>query len=229
MILSEAVGAAQRLARQWDRYYETVEKPAACIDCDADRVGWNGSRTRSASVVLADDVQYVSEVRCRRVKCGACHKSWTLRPSGLCAHKHYQLCVVAKATSEYLLDPRVTLSGVADRLGCARRTVGRWICWVSQIADAAVVMQQVLKAIEAPLVMPERRVTQLVRKARSASRCCVLERAMEVLGALEALASAWRLEPPGLRSVVERVVGNRTGIATYARPSIPELAQSRSG
>ena len=48
----------------------------------------------------------------------------------------------------------------------------------------------------------------------------------ELLGLCEALGSAWGLEPPGLRAVVARVVADRSGLATYARPLIPELARS---
>jgi len=228
MNLSSAVSAG-RVVQDWKRYYETVEKPAECIRCDAGRIGWNGNRTRSASVVVADKVEYVAEVRCRLVKCSGCGKSWTLRPPGLCAHKHYQLCVIAKATSEFLFDPKTTRFQMARHIGCARRTIGRWLVWMAQIMDSALLMQKVLESVETPVVMPLRPVAQLLRKARSGIGRCLLEQAAEVLGGVEALASAWRLEPPGLRSVVERVIGNRTGVATYARPIIPELARSLSG
>lgn len=226
--MPNSVIEAERLVQDWKRYYETVEKPAKCIRCAANRIGWNGSRARSASVLVADKVEYIAEVRCRRVKCSECGKSWTLRPPGLCAHKHYQLCVIAKATSALLFEPQTTLSAIAHRVGCARRTIGRWLRWVAQISDPALVMQKVLETVEAPIVMPLRVAAARLGKGRSTG-CRVLEQAAEVLAALEALGSAWRLEPPGLRAVLERVVGNRVGVATYRRPRIPELARSQPG
>ncbi len=223
---TDSVTEAEVIAQRWARYYETVEKPRDCIECDDGRVGWNGRRKRSASLVAADELVHVAQMWCRRVKCTRCGTSWTLRPPGLVPHKHYQLCVVARATSEYLWGEHSTLTAVAAAHGCARRTVKRWVCWLAAIADPAALLSKLREAVDAPVVPRASRVAQLVRKARYALGRVVLERAAEVLALCEALGSAWGLEPPGLRAVVERVVANRSGIATYARPLIPELARS---
>lgn len=70
-----------------------------------------------------------------------------------------------------------------------------------------------------------RAVAAVTRKARGALGRVVLERAAEVLALMERLCSGWELEPPGLRAVVRRLVGERSGIGTYARPAIPELVR----
>jgi len=217
-----AEAEAQRVERTWNTYYATVAKPSRCISCERSRIGWNGSRKRSASLMAGGEVVYVAKVWCRRVKCSPCRKSWTLRPEGLMPHKHYQLCVVANAASEYVFNPRSTQTSVAIKHGCARRTVRRWIVWLAQLAEPAALLAKVVLAVGAPVVPRLRNVTSRVGTAP-------LARAAEALALLEDLGSAWRLEPPGLRAVLERVVGDRTGIATYGRPSIPELAQSLPG
>lgn len=223
---TEVEKTVREIEQRWRLYYENAQPPRQCIYCGDSRVNFNGSRKRSASVLVLTVVVFLAELLCRRVKCGQCHKSWTLRPPELVAHKHFQLCVVAHAVSGYLFDPAGTLSGVATEHGCSRKTVKRWLGWTAAIAEPETVLRKVVEATEAPLVPPERAVTQLDRKARSTTVwSVVLERAAEVLALMERLCSGWQLEPPGLRAVVRRVVGERSGIGTYARPVIPELAR----
>ena len=216
-------------ARQFEescrRYYENAEKPRRCIFCQAGRIAWNGSRRRSASVMILTAVVYFAELCCRRVKCSECKKSWTLRPPGLVAHKHFQLCVVSKALTQYLFEEPGTLSSVGSRYQCSRKTVKRWVYWTAAIAEPAILLHQVLVATDAPVLPRLRKVAQVCKKARDAVMQKVVKRAAEVLGLMECLCSAWQLEPPGLRAVVQRVLGDRSGIGTYARCAIPELVR----
>jgi hypothetical protein len=214
---------AGEIEQRWRRCYETAEKPERCIYCGGTRINFNGSRKRSASVLVLMVVVHVAEILCRRVKCAACRKSWTLRPPELVAHKHFQLCVVARAVSRYLFEPAGTLTGMASEHGCSRRTVKRWLVWTSSIAEPATLLRKVVEATDAPLVPRLCQVERLSRKARTPLGQ-LLRQAAEVLGLMERLGSAWGLEPPGLRAVVRRVVGERGGIGTYTRPVIPELA-----
>ena len=216
---------AREIEQRWRDYYENAETPRQCIYCGDTRVNFNGSRKRSASVLVLTVVVYVAELMCRRVKCGGCHKSWTLRPPELVPHKHFQLCVVARAVSRYLFDPAGTLTGVGLEHNCSRKTVKRWLGWTAAIAEPETVLSKVVEAVEAPLVPRLRAVAAVARKVRGALGRVVLERAAEVLALMERLCSAWQLEPPGLRAVVRRLVGERNGIGTYARPAIPELAR----
>jgi hypothetical protein len=221
----EVEKTAQELQERWRRYYENAEKPGQCIFCGGTRISWDGSRKRSASVLVLTVVVYVAELLCRRVKCAACRTSWTLRPPELVAHKHYQLCVASRATSRYLFEPGGTLTGVGSEHNCSRKTVKRWLGWTAAMAEPAIVMRKVLEAVDAPLLPRLRPVAQLARKARDAVGRAVLRRAAEVLGLMESLCSAWGLEPPGLRAIVKHVVGERSGIGTYARAAIPELVR----
>jgi hypothetical protein len=217
---------AREIEQRWRFYYENAQTPRQCIYCGDSRINFNGSRKRSASVLVLTVVVYVAELLCRRVKCAACGKGWTLRPPELVAHKHFQLSVAARAVSGYLFDPAGTLTGVAAEHGCSRKTVKRWLGWTAAIAEPETVLSKVVEAVEAPLVPRPRAAAQLARKARgNAVWRVVLERAAEVLALMERLCSGWQLEPPGLRAVVRRVVGERSGIGTYARPVIPELVR----
>lgn len=225
MTETEVEKMAREIERRWLFYYENAQIPRQCIYCGDTRVNFNGSRKRSASVLIVTVVVFLAELMCRRVKCGGCHKSWTLRPPELVAHKHFQLCVVAHAVSRYLFDPGSTLSGVATEHGCSRKTVKRWLGWTAAIAEPETVLSKVVEAVEAPLVPRLRAVAAVTRKARGVLGRVVLERAAEVLALMERLCSAWELEPPGLVAVVRRLVGERSGIGTYARPVIPELVR----
>lgn len=220
----EVEEVARGLRERWQRLYENAKKPGQCIFCGGTRISWNGSRKRATSVLILTVVVHLAEVWCRRVKCADCGKSWTLRPPELVAHKHFQLCVVARATSRYLFEPGATLTAVGHEHNCSRHTVKRWLRWTATIAEPAVLMSRVLEATDAPLVPRLRPVRQLARKAVAVGRL-MLERAAEVLGLIESLCSAWGLEPPGLRAVVRRVVGERSGIGTYCRPAIPEFVR----
>lgn len=222
---TEVEKTAREIEQRWRFYYENVEIPRQCIYCGDSRVNFNGSRKRSASVLVLTVVVFLAELICRRVKCAACHKSWTLRPPELVAHKHFQLCVAARAVSRYLFDPGGTLTGVGLEHNCSRKTVKRWLGWTAAIAEPETLLRKAVEAADAPLVPPLRPVAAVDRKARVALWSVVLERAAEVLALMERLCSAWQLEPPGLRAVMRRVVGERSGIGTYARPVIPELVR----
>ena len=135
----------EKLQRRWCDYYEHTPRPDHCVFCQGRRVSFNGSRKRTVSVLVLTVVVYFSEMWCRRAKCARCRKSWTLRPPELVAHKHFQLCVVAHALSDYLFEPDSTLTGVGSQHNCSRKTVKRWLCWTAQIAQPAIVLHKVVK------------------------------------------------------------------------------------
>lgn len=222
MSLTEAI---DQLKQRWDRFFETVTRPLSCLFCKGGRILWNGSRLRSVSVRIEGRVHHLAGIRCCRVKCKDCRKSWALRPPGLAPHRHYQLCVVASATSAYLFDPKATQAAIALEHQCSERTVGRWLRWISTAAEPTVLQLKVLEAAGEPILASDRDVANLARKARDAARREILPRAARVLAGFEALGVAMGMEPPGLRGILERFLGNRTGIATYQRPLIPEFAR----
>lgn len=224
MSLIEAVNPFKS---NWEAFAREVSKPLTCAFCGGQRVWWNGERLRAASVCNGAGIVHLVRIRCRRVKCGNqdCRRSWTLRPPGLAPHRHYQLCVVASALSTYLFDPKANQAAVAQAHQCSERTVGRWLRWVSQAADPAILQRKVLEALGEPVLVPVRTVANLARKARHAARLEILPRAAHVLAAFEALGAAMGLEPPGLRGVLERVLGNRSRFPTYRSPIIPEFAR----
>lgn len=218
---------AQHLRQGWEQFRLSVARPQACISCGHQgRICWDGNGLRGASVLVDGQMVHVTGMRYRRVTCRSCGEGWALLPPGMIPSKHYQPCVVASATSRYLFDEGASQDEIAAAHGCSRRTVGRWLRWVAGLAATAVLASMILAA-NGEVVLPGlRRVAALARKARSAATRAMLERAAEILGLMEALGSAWGLEPPGLRSVLERVLGGRADLATHADPLIPDLARS---
>jgi hypothetical protein len=212
----------------WAEHFKTVCKPTACRYCSGRRIWWNGTRIRSASIMIAGLVTYCPEVTCRRVKCGSapCHKSWTLRPEGLTAQRHYQLDVVAEGTTGYLFAPKATLATVAQALNCSRFTVQRWIRWVGQVVTVSSLLGLIEGLSDGPVVPLILDVWQLQRRAKSTKRRQGLVSAATVLCGMEALAQAAGVAPPGLSSVVEAAVDGRYRVTTYADPLIPDFAQS---
>lgn len=221
------VGAQLKL--RWERFCESVPRPLSCLFCHGTRILWNGRRERSASVLTEYGMCHILQIPCRRVRCGSpnCQKSWSLRPPGLSPNRHYQLCAVARAVSSYLFATGATQARIAREFDCSERTVGRWVRWVGQVADPTALQGKILAAagpVQALVLAPVRAVVDLGRKARTAIRRQFVPRAAEVIAQLEALGMALGLEPPGLRSVIERFIQDRATISTYARPLIPECA-----
>jgi len=214
--------APEWLRAAWAGISERAERPAVCVFCGHGWVWWNGWRERTATVLAARTVVFLTGVRCPRVKCAsrACRRSWTLRPDGLVPQRHYQLSVVASAMTMHLLEgfPR---EGAAEEHTCSRRTVSRWVKWLSEVAEPAVLARRLTAASDA-LVLPK--VEELARGAWQRLDE-VARRAAENLCLFEALAAATGLGSPGLSSVVERVMSNRAGVSTYGAPTIPELAR----
>jgi hypothetical protein len=170
---------------------------------------------------------HIPEIVCPRVKCAACRQSWTLRPEGLVPQRHYQLCVVADATARYFFEPGPSLEAVAQTVDCDRRTVGRWVDWLSKLAQPADLLRHVLLATGAPLLPRIPPVARATRHAAAAVGQAVRDRAAQVLCLLEFLGSALSCEPPGLPSVVGSVWAGRYRATTYARPPLPEFAHRR--
>lgn len=219
--------AAARIKQTWKDFADKAIKPNACPFCGHTRLWWDGCRTRSASVRTEHGTVHLTDIPCRRVTCAApsCRKSWTLRPPGLVPHKHYQLDVVASAVSAYLFRPNTSQAGIAQEHDCSERTVGRWLWWVSQIADPSILARKVLATVGSPVMTPMRTVENLARKARQTIRQGILPRSAQVLSALEILGTAMGLEPPGLRGVLDATLAGRSRLATYRRPIISEFAR----
>jgi hypothetical protein len=210
----------------WVRFAQEVERPARCRVCAHPRVHGNGHAERTATVQGGEQAVHVTGIRCRRVRCAACRKSWPLQPAGLVPRRHYQLCVVAEAASQHLFAGDVQ-ERVAEGRGCSRRSVGRWLRWIGECADPAALGAELLAAVGAPVLPRLRALAPRLRALRDGARRALLERAAAVLELLEALALAWGLEPPGLRGVVEHVLRRgRDAIPPYRAPLFPELARS---
>jgi hypothetical protein len=85
--------------------------------------------------MLAGRAEYKPEVRCRRLRCGGCRHGWTVLPRGFVRRRHYQPTVVAYALA--MSHRGETQDEVARALLCSRRSVARWLAWISEGLDAA--------------------------------------------------------------------------------------------
>jgi hypothetical protein len=211
--------APEELRRELAGFSQAVERPVACVYCGRLRVWWNGTRARGLTALVAGAVVFVASVLCRRVKCGSCGRSWTLRPPGVTPRRQYQLSVVAAGVAE-LLCGQLSQEQVAERYTTSVWTVRRWLRWVAGVAEPSALAGRLAEAAGGP-VLP--RVEPLVRSGWERVRG-VVRRAAENLFLLEALGVAEGLEPPGLSSVLEGAIGNRDRVTTYGRPLLPELA-----
>lgn len=223
MNLHEAV---EEFKEECDRFFETVEKPNSCIFCRCSRIYWNGQRERTASVLFGDEVAYLTDILCKRVKCAGpkCKHSWTLRPPGLMPRRHFQLCVVAHGTNKFLFEPRETLTSVADEHQCSRRTVGRWFNWIAGIADPSDLIRRLHSVSKEAALSAGLKISEMITRAVNTGKE-VYQRTAQNFCILEALGEAYRYEPPGFRGVIEAVIANRDRITTYRFPFIPELAR----
>lgn len=215
--------AVAELRWRWETFSERVSRPEECVYCGYSVVWWNGSRTRTATVLVIGVVEYLTGIRCQRVRCGSreCGRSWTLRPEGMTPRRHFQLSVVSETMAEYVLGGESSQEQLGCRYGCSRWTVGQWLRWVSGVAEPSVVAKLVLDASEEP-VLP--RVEVVIRRRWERVRSLV-RRAAENVALLETLASVHGLDPPGLSSVVEWLVRGRDRVTTYVSPAIPELSR----
>jgi hypothetical protein len=103
--------------------------------------------------------------------------------------------VVAEAVTKDVLDTQSSDTQVAQKHGCHRRTLLRWIERVALMALPAELMCQLLRESEAAVLPPA---PPPARPRRSASLFALCQRAVAVLWLLEALASHRGLCPPGL-------------------------------
>lgn len=218
-------GVEPDAVRKWNELGRNAARPQACTGCGSKaRQWWNGWQSRTGSVREECRTLHVADVRQRRVRCSACGTSRLLRPPGLLPNKHYQGCVIASAVEQHVFRGD-SLEQVARDHGCSRRQVARWLALTAAIADPAVLGAKLVEAVDA-VVLPARRETaKRLQAVRDETRRRVLERAAQVLALTEVLASALGLEPPGLRSVIERFLNGRTDVGTYRRPVIPDLAR----
>ncbi len=221
MNLHQAVG---EIKEQWDRFFETVERPCSCIYCQGPRIYWNGQRERTASILIEEEVVYLTDILCKRVKCAGCKKSWTLRPPGLMPRRHYQLCVVGHGTIKFLFEPHETLTSIAYEHRCCRRTVGRWLNWIAGIAEYSDLIRRLHSVSKEAVLSAGLKISEMIGRTLNTGKE-VYRRTVQNFCILEALGEAYGYEPPGFRGMIEITISNRDRLTTYHRPFIPELAR----
>lgn len=212
----------QALKDTWTAFCEAVRFPRRCIHCDQLVARPRGRAMRSASVLLDGEVAYLDSFPVRRARCGPCKKSWQVRPPGLTANRHYQLDVVAESMVRYLFrgDPP---SQVTQALGVAVSTVLGWRDQLAGLVEPSLLQRLLVEASGEPLLptLPELAQRLRLEEKLAAAKRLMAERAARVLALLELVATAWGLGAPGLQSVVERVVGDRSDLFQGRAPSVP--------
>jgi hypothetical protein len=138
--------------------------------------------------------------------------------------RHYQLCVVAHGTSNWLLTGRATLTSVADQHQCSRRSVGRWLHWIAEIADPSDLIQRLFSVSKEVAFATVFEISEMIRKAVNRGKKA-FQRTVSNFCLLEALGKAYGYKPTGFTGVIEVAISNRDRITTYRWPFIPELAR----
>lgn len=221
----DTASAIEKLHEAFCRSYHEMRRPDECIFCRGKKVWWNGTRTRSATGVVDGRSVTVPSFRCRRVRCAACGKSWTLLPEGLVPRRHFHLAVGTGALSAYLAGPSMSLEKAAAAVSFSARTLGRFRDWVAKLALPAVLDRLVAVVSRAPILVPLLPVTDPRRKARrDGRRLGILERAAQVLSLTETLGAALGLVPPGLAALLTRVLRGPFASVLVQGGSIPAQA-----
>jgi len=189
------------LRTSWERCYHEAKRPRECVFCGAGRVWWNGRRRRSGTGVVAGRPVTVSRFSCRRVRCAACRRSWTLLPPGMFPRRHFHLDVGVRALSHYLFETAASLASAARAWLLSPRTLQRFRDWTAGLAAPATLQSLLARTAGAPLLA---RVLEVARTVRDRARRAVLCRAAEVLCLAEALAAAAGLGSPGLAVLAPR-------------------------
>jgi hypothetical protein len=205
---------------------DECQRPELCIFCGGPRIWWVGYHERTASVLEGDEVVHLVNLLARRARCAACRVSWIVRSLKLFPYRHFQLEVVAEAVARYLFCAEATLVSVATWARCAQRTLRRWVEWMGRVSTPAELVARLTELAGQPVRLKALPVAEEIRKSRTPERRTLLRDAAWNLALLEAMCAALGFEPPGLKSVLARVVGDRPAVTTYARPVLPELARS---
>lgn len=192
------------LAAAFEDFAQNVARPCGCERCGTARaLWWNGFGVRSASLWDGGRIVYLPRIRLRRVRCPVCRQSWTLWPPGLLARRHYQMCVLSQALTQ-LCGQRVSEQGVADSIGCARRSVGRWLRFVATLAEPAQLLRRLFEVSGEPLLPPLAWARERLAAVHDAARRALLTQAAEALGLLAALAGAWGVQLAAVIPAVAR-------------------------
>lgn len=178
-----------------ERWNQQLSYRGRCLQCDSERVWYNGIRLRKATLRDGERSVFVADIPVRRLLCGECSARWSHPPTGVPTPAHYQPCVVSEAIVTDVLEQSACDSTVAQQHGCHRRTLLRWVERVAGLFLPAELMRRVLLEADSP-VLPAPPPT--VRPRRSAALMELGQRAVWVLCLLEVLTSLVGLPPPGL-------------------------------
>lgn len=121
------------------------ERPSPCPVCGA-ASWWNGRRIVAAVIGGARTVaEYVTGRVRRRARCSDrdCEAgSWTEYCEGDYPHRTFQLDVVSSAVVQA---GREGCAAAASAHLCSRRSVGRWVCWCTELASAGALVKLVAR------------------------------------------------------------------------------------
>lgn len=160
--------------------------PDECPFCGNPRIWLNGIRVVYSLVLVGGTVRRFDDGQeIQRAVCAACHTSWTLYPEPLYPHCSFEPDVVEAAALEYLSEASATYAHVAEKFGCAPRSVWRWVGW---LASLLVCVRSSLPATPSGKLPSS--VPQDHAKAHSSFRKQLLLAALQALSALRMWARA---------------------------------------
>lgn len=168
-------------------------RPDECPFCSNSRVWLDGVRVVYSLVLVDGTVRRFDDgLELQRAVCATCHKSWTLYPEPLYPHRSFEPDVVEAAGLEYLSEASATYALVAERYGCAPRSVWRWVGWLASLLACLPGSLTTTPSQPLPHSVPQNHA-----KARSSLREQLLLSALRALSALKTWAQA--RQPAGAR------------------------------
>ena len=198
------------------------ERPEPCRSCGA-VAWWNGIR-RVAQVLFDAATQLVKRehidrrrARCSLRNCPA--GSWTVYEETGYPHRSFQLPVVASAVAEMAFAPNATMTGVALQYQCDRRSIGRWVLWVSSL-DAAGELARTVARLEPDGLPPPKTSAFMTKPAAGAGAVLrLLDTLTEILRHRGVDLGSAR---PGLMAILRQQM-RRFGEIFYLMKSSPPL------
>jgi len=203
-----------------------ADRPGPCPVCGRP-AWWNGRRLIKRVVfVVAGALRWAEQFVRRRARCSDRHcsgGSWTVYEPGGYPCRTFLLSVVAFAAAARAVGEGTTLTAVARKCACDRRSVGRWVRWVTDLAAPAELSRSCTR-LDPDGLPPPAAPRAVDPVARAGAVVGLLDRLADLLrGRGVALESG-----PGLAAILRHQLDRFRIVFHLTRPSPPLHADGRA-
>lgn len=175
---------------------DAIPRPERCIRCGGEKVWFVGWYKRFVNLLVAGGRRHREEIKIRRCRCARCGKSFGLLPAFLYPHRQFGPETTEAVVVELLKEPEARPGDYVGRdgLGPSAGTVRRYLSWLEENFDEALIQSAILSLepsfpVERIRAVPIRGGTRKIRCLGGLKRC---GRVSRVLGHLRAWHRAGR-------------------------------------